>query len=111
MSYWLFQANTEEYDLRSAEAIVRGKTELWRAPQHARDIRQGDTVFLWLAGQDHVRGIYGWGTIEAPVATGSDGKVVPIRIVEKFRRHIPVSEIRADEDLQDLYILRNPRGR
>src|SRR4051812_24312473 len=55
---WLFQANPDKYDI--FETLQLGE-ELWNLRQHAREVRVGDRVLIWVCGDD--AGIYAVGRV------------------------------------------------
>ena len=57
MTAFLFQANTDRYDLR--QQPVAGATVWWPAQRYRSLMRPGELAFFWLAGDERVRGLYG----------------------------------------------------
>ena len=56
---WIFQGNPKYYDIEgSINALSRQK---WSVRQHKKDIKTGDTVYMWKAGSD--AGILAIGTV------------------------------------------------
>lgn len=73
---WVFQANPERYDIDGALATLT--TINWRTPQHASEIRSGDTVVIWRSGEQ--AGVVGVATVvdgprEAPTDPAEDAFV------------------------------------
>ncbi|MCR4342439.1 MAG: EVE domain-containing protein [Patescibacteria group bacterium] len=61
MNVFVFQSVPERYDLR--EAISPGAKDTWYATRYRNKMNPGDLVFFWMAGDEHFRGLYGWGKI------------------------------------------------
>jgi hypothetical protein len=57
MSYWIFKANPELYDIDSR---LKDKTPetTWRVSRYKDEIKPGDIAFIWRCGKD--RGICGY---------------------------------------------------
>ena len=60
MSY-IFQAKPTIYELR--EKLVVGKEVGWLASRYYDEMKPGDIVYFWRAGEKKYRGLYGWGEI------------------------------------------------
>lgn len=56
---WIFQSNPELFDINGALSELKEMT--WLVRQHPNDIRRGDKVFLWEAGED--AGVLGIATV------------------------------------------------
>jgi hypothetical protein len=114
---WIFQANPNYYDVRSA---VRDLTDdIWQVNQHGSEIRAGDRVYFWESGQQG--GIVGWGEILEDVAettfAGNEytrdldriagtGPRVPVRILGHLDPPISRSVVKETPGLDDLSILK-----
>jgi hypothetical protein len=110
MSYWIFQATTDDTDF-SAE-LREGRKYLWRVTRYLHQMAPEDTVFFWQAGSPKVRGIYAWGTLESQAyRRGSDDKCsVEVRIVRKLGKPLTVDLLGIIPELEDLSILKNAQG-
>jgi predicted RNA-binding protein with PUA-like domain len=96
---WLFQANPTKYEiLRSLQAE---RVELWNVRQHAREVRVGDRVLIWLSGDD--AGIYALGTILSEPHKTPDSPTGQQYWIESSegRRPYPRVEVRYDRLLVD----------
>src|SRR5215203_3764247 len=61
-SVWLFQANPKQYQLaEELMNIEQGDTDGWSVTSHRTEMRAGDLVILWQAGND--AGIYAIGEL------------------------------------------------
>lgn len=108
MSTFLFQARQDRYDLRTE--LKEGRKETWQATRYWHAMRPKDIVYLWLAGQENIRGIYGWGRIDGtPRHKGTD-TVVDVRVEEVFATPLLAVDIRQTRGLSDLLILRAPQA-
>lgn len=63
MGVFIFQSVPDRYDLR--EAIRPGKRDTWQATRYRQEMHPGDPVFLWMAGEEEHRGLYGWVALPA----------------------------------------------
>jgi hypothetical protein len=68
MAYWIFQANPQKY--RILEALAEQDELTWLVNQHAGEIRQGDSVLIWKAGD--ASGVYAVGEILSDPAVMED---------------------------------------
>lgn len=48
---WLFQANPKYYDVRGALSAPSAGNLEWGVVQNKKNIKKGDTVFLWVSGK------------------------------------------------------------
>ena len=106
---YIFQARPATYELQ--HRLEEGKAVNWLASRYHREMRRGDIVYLWQAGDENQRGIYGWGEITAAPFVDSNGAYRVSVVTRKvFPHHLNVAAIRSDPDLQDLLIFRNAIG-
>jgi len=72
----------------------------------------GDLVFFWMAGDEHFRGLYGWGRIASKpylkAGWGSHG--VDVSYVVKFEKPVMATSLRSDAQLTDMLIFRAPQA-
>jgi hypothetical protein len=61
VSVFVFQSVPERYDLRTA--LQPGKKDTWYATRYRSEMNAGDLVFFWMGGDEHFRGLYGWGQL------------------------------------------------
>lgn len=110
MNYWIFQAISERYDLR--EKLQPGELVTWLATRYRAIMEPGDLVYLWLGGDESMRGIYGHGTLVSHPFPKPEWKTygVDVQYVERKQAHVPVSAIRKVPGLQGLLILRAPNA-
>lgn len=115
VKYWIFQATPDRYDLKSN--LAQGKVEEWTSATVPKALAPSDVVFFWQSGR--ARGIYGWGIVSAvdrkPAATSKVKQTRPtpqvqIDVNEAFDPHLDAETIKAEQALQNLEILRIPRG-
>jgi 5-methylcytosine-specific restriction enzyme B len=120
---WIFQSNPQYYDLPGA---LMALDEIdWQVQQHEKDIKAGDTVYLWEAGDE--AGILAVARVLAeprdPPAEPSDAQFyrdrskfgqaqphVPLQIEQVLPQRITRDELLADPALKDMAILKQPRG-
>ena len=68
-STWIAQANPAFFDVVSFLEAGHTRT-MWSLPQNANKVREGDEVYLWVAGQD--RGIVAWGSLSTAAIKKKD---------------------------------------
>lgn len=122
--HWLFQASPARY--RIHQSLKREGEEWWNLNQHARDIKVGDLVAIWVAGDE--AGIYALGTVvDGPAImpdsvrgqsyweNPKDGMMPKPRVLVHYDRVLIERPLRkvfleADPSLWDLLVIRSPRG-
>ncbi len=104
---WIFQATPDSRDLA---AELRGSDSLsWSVARYGRDLRAGDRVYYWQSGGD--AGIYGVGTVQDVSPPDSAGRYTALTTHERpLFAPITRAELRGDDDLRGLAVLRQPRG-
>jgi hypothetical protein len=107
---YIFQAKPERYDLRTR--LMVGKEVGWIASRYRNQMRTGDIVYYWSAGDRDIRGLYGWGTITSEGAFVDSRGTYRILVTCKkiFPRHINYSVIREYPILSDMQLLVSPMG-
>jgi hypothetical protein len=109
MSAWIFQSKPSQTDLRKELKV--GAVDPWMATRYRSEMRDGDIVYFWLAGDPEIRGIYGRGRIVGAPFRDEDGTpLINVKVEKRYRERLSVSEVRKDRKLQDLDILRIPIG-
>lgn len=119
-SAWIFQSNPEHYDLPGA--LAEFDEIAWVVHQHANDIRIGDTVYLWEAGDN--AGLLATATVLTEAATlpqdqlelrfyrkperlrGTERRV-KLRIEQVLPTRLPYSGLTADPKLAGTALLKN----
>lgn len=106
MNTFLFQSVPDRFDLR--KEIRPGETDVWYATRYRSEMNPGDVVFFWMGGDEHFRGLYGWGHILSRpyLKAGWDSHGVNVKYDVKFDRPVLAKSIRRDPELSDLLILR-----
>ncbi len=121
---WIFQANPTRY--RILDSLRMEASELWNLNQHSQDIRVEDRVVLWVSGRS--AGIYAVGTVASPAFNVPDtsegqqywidteaGRRAKPRVLVEYHtllheRPLLKAFLQWDPDLEDLSVLRQPRG-
>ncbi len=121
---WIFQGNPNKYHLENS--LRDEQEEWWNLNQHAKSVRAGDRVLIWISG-DHA-GIYAIGSVlTAPEVrpdstTGigywynpAEGLAAKARVRVRYERRLLSNPLRraylqADPDLWDMTILHMPRA-
>jgi predicted RNA-binding protein with PUA-like domain len=109
MNYWIFQCKQDRYNIADPDVLYSGMKGYWLANQYRSDMKPGDKVFFWLAGESSIRGIYGYGVLTSPPykwERGEDvGYSVDIMCTERLNRFIPVADIKGNIELHEMRIL------
>lgn len=121
---WIFQANPNYFDLKGALAQLQ--EQHWLVNQHAGEIKEGHTAFLWLSGK--AGGLLARATIltapailpapenERPFTIDesalprTDARRVRLRIDQVLDRPLDRDTLRGDARLAGLMFLRVPQG-
>jgi 5-methylcytosine-specific restriction enzyme B len=104
---WIFQANPSRYDL--LQALKREKYTQWDISRYRNEIKSGDTLVFWKAGEN--RGIYGLGkTISSPY-NRPDGKfVADVEYLGRFDQPIFYTDLVDHPVLSQMHIMRQFQG-
>lgn len=107
---FIFQAKPTIYDLKTRLEV--GREVGWLASRLRDEMKHGDVVYYWSAGEEERRGIYGWGNITSngPFVDSKGTYRVAVTCRKIFPHHINVMELRANPILRDLQILRSAMG-
>ncbi len=107
---YIFQAKPSIYDFR--QRLAEGKTVNWLASRYHRDMRRGEIVYLWQAGDSNKRGIYGWGEItsQEPFVDSKGAYRVAVQTLRIFDSHLSASSVRSTPGLSDIQLFRNAMG-
>lgn len=110
MNRFVFQSIPERYDLR--KELIPGERVPWYATRYRGEMHPSDLVFFWMAGDEHFRGLYGWGTLATTpyLKQGWQSHGVDVVYRVKFKKPILAMSIRHDSDLADMLIFRAPQA-
>lgn len=106
--FWIFQANPNQYNAKSQLRV--GQDVDWYVSRFISRYREGDIVYLWIAGDD--AGIYGWAEVQGEVFTDERGKQ-RLKAIYRGVLEKPLLRpfLRSQSKVFDgLSILRNPTG-
>ncbi len=121
---WIFQGNPEKYDLRNA--VKKLPALYWMVKQYSKEVRPGDSVYLWESGRDG--GVLARGTVltkperipfdpaEAPfvrddsLSIDDDTLRVRIRIDKLVQPPVGRARFKAHPALANCAIVRTPQG-
>ncbi len=121
---WMFQGNPQRY--ANLQMLASQPGELWNLRQYAGEVRVGDRVYIWIAGEE--AGIYAVGTVVTSPAVMVDsplgirqwtdpreGRLAFPRVEVRYdrvmlNRPLLKQYLRTDPILRDLTILRMPRA-
>ena len=106
MNYWIFQAKPERFDMSKESSLRPGSRDSWLATRYRTEMRPGDIVYFWQAGDKVTRGIYGWGRIESEPYQRRDTYYVDVQYEGKLSEHINTRIIEEHTILTNLMILR-----
>lgn len=115
MQYWLVKQEPEEY---SWERFVAEGGTAWtgvrnyQARNHLRAMRRGDGVLFFHSGRQ--RAVVGVARVRReaypdPTASEGDWVAVDLEPVRALARPVPLAEIKADPDLRQMALIRQPR--
>ena len=120
---WIFQINPDVFDITE---LIAGDEAEWPLRQHAKDVREGDQVIIWLSGKK--AGIYALATVltdpspventlEQQVRWGGhrSGKVPPATVMIQYNRVFSdtpflKTSLVNHALLKDLRVIRLPRA-
>ena len=112
---FIFQSRPIRYNLR--KELVPGRQVAWVASRYRDFMQPGEVVYFWLSGEPDIRGIYGWGEITAEHPELDPNGIYRVRVTYRrnfldhdLKQHLSVDEIKADEVLAAMLILRLPMG-
>lgn len=104
---WLFQANPQRYDLE--QGLRRHRLNDWQVTRFKQEIRPGDLVLLWKAGEN--RGLYGVGRVASERYRRPDGdEVVDVEYLGRLREPLLAETLQQHPVLSQMHILRAPQG-
>lgn len=122
MTYWLFQGNPKYY--RVIDAIQELETMPWLVTRYKEDIKTGDGVLIWVAGEN--AGIYAIAEILEPPAILTDipdqkywldssrsenKSLAMIKFVRKLiGQPLRRADLKQDPVLKDLLVIRAPNS-
>lgn len=116
MNYWLVKSEPEEYGW---DHIVKDKVATWdgvrnyQARNSLKEMKKGDLVFIYHSGK--TRDIVGICTVELehfpdPKAPEKEGWVaIKLKPYQKLNEPVTLDQMKADEKITDIKLLRNPR--
>lgn len=104
---WIFQARPQSRDLMAALQYDDDLT--WLVARYGKTIAPDDRVYYWQSGRD--AGIVGMGRVTEVGDRQEDGRRV-VRTAHELMLFASLSrnDLRADDVLHDLTVLRQPRG-
>lgn len=110
-SYWLFLTDPEDYHL---DELFKKKTERWDgvfgtvAQKYLRELRKGDRIIGYHTAPEKCA----YGVLEAASAPYQNPElteknyVVDLRGVAKFKRPVPLAELKASAQLKEMKLFR-----
>lgn len=114
MNYWIFQCKKERYDISDSGILFDGMTGWWTANQYRSEMKPGDRVFFWLAGDKKYRGIYGVGELTSLPYQWKNGDKqgfsVDVKCSKRFDQYLPAQKLKENKNLLNIQILNMPMG-
>ncbi len=115
MRYWLVKQEPETYPWTQ---LVAEKKTIWdgvrnyQARNFMREMARGDLVLFYHSGK--AKELVGLAKVAKaaypdPTAKEGDWSAFDIRAVKSLKRSVTLKEIKADQSLQDLHLVRNSR--
>ncbi|MBW3596168.1 MAG: EVE domain-containing protein [Planctomycetes bacterium] len=115
MAYWLFKEEPDHYSL---DDLFRDKRTVWDgvennlALKHLRSVQKGDRVLYYHTGKEKavvgemevVKGPY-----PDPARDDDRFAVVDVKPIQRFKRPVPLAEIKADPQFADFALVRISR--
>lgn len=110
MNVFVFQSVPERYDLR--HVIQPGTKDIWYATRYRNKMEPGDIVFFWMAGDEHFRGLYGWGQIVSIPYLKEEWESHGVDVIYKVKFENPVMarSLRHDAIMAQMLIFRAPQA-
>jgi hypothetical protein len=110
MSVFIFQSIQERFDLRTS--LVPGKRDTWLASRYRGEMHSETAVFFWMAGDEQIRGAYGWGLIASEPYLKPEWKNYAVDVIYqvKFSQPLLASILRSDRILANMLIFRAPQA-
>ena len=111
MSTWIFQGHPRRYDVADPNLFAEGQSEIWLVSRYRDRMAIGDIVYMWRAGEESGRGLYGWGTIQSEPEYHEDwGWGIAVQYAKRFPLHISSNVIQGDPALASHLLFRMPIG-
>jgi predicted RNA-binding protein with PUA-like domain len=115
MNYWLLKTEPGTF---SWDDLIKQGNSMWdgvrnyQARNNLRQMKTGDIVLFYHSGENPC--IVGLAEVSRehypdPTATSGDWSVVDIKPVKKFKRSIPLGEIKQTEKLRNMSLVRSFR--
>ena len=114
MNYFLVKSEPETYSWQ--QFIKDGKT-MWEGVRnyaariHLRAMKKGDLVLFYHSGED--KAVIGIAKVEKEAyqdpTTKEDWSVVDLQPQQAFKKPVPLSSIKAEKKLQNIYLVRQGR--
>lgn len=115
MNYWLVKTEPETF---SWDTMVKEGTSMWdgvrnfQARNNIRKMKKGDLLLFYHSGES--KEIVGLAEVikehyPDPTAKEGDWSVVDVKPVRKFKRFVSLQEVKQQEALKDMYLVRSPR--
>lgn len=115
MNYWLVKTEPETF---SWDMLESEKNSMWdgvrnyQARNNLRKMKMGDTLFFYHSGKNP--GIVGIAEVVKehypdPTAKEGDWSVVNLKPVRKLKQIITLQEIKKNQKLQNMYLIRSSR--
>ena len=115
MNYWLLKTEPETF---SWDNLEKEKTSMWdgvrnfQARNNLRKMEKGDIAFFYHSGK--IPGIVGIAEVVKehypdPTAIEGDWSVIEVKPVRKLKRTITLQEIKQNEALKNMFLVRNTR--
>jgi hypothetical protein len=103
LHYWIFQGNPKNYDVIGA--LRDGVLKTWSVNQHKKEIKAGDSVIIWVTGENS--GCYGLATVMSEVQVSEeDSKEASYWIKPPEKGASEGVTIRIDNNLWNAPVLR-----
>jgi len=110
MNVFIFQSVPDRNDLR--RELLAGESDTWYATRYRNEMKPNDLVYFWMGGDENIRGLYGWGTLESEAYLEKewDSYGVDVNYKVRFTKPILAKDIKRRPKLENLLILRAPQA-
>jgi predicted RNA-binding protein with PUA-like domain len=115
MNYWLVKSEPESYSwadfLKEGRAAWTGIRN-FQARNNLRSMKKGDQVFFYHSvSEKQIVGLARVASVAYPDPTAEEGDWVCVDLVpaKALKRPVPLADIKTDEALKDILLLRNSR--
>jgi len=118
MSYWLLKTEPHVFSWENLKKLKKGDSEIWdgvrnfQARNFLREMKSGDLALIYHSGKDReVMGIAKVvkGAFPDPTAKEGDWSAVKVSALQELKKPVSLKEIKANEKLKGMLLVRQSR--